>query len=772
MKRNCFWLDRLSLRAAIVLCFAIGMATESLGQPRTEYRAFWVDTFNTILNTPSDVTTVVNNAKAAKANALFVQVRRRGDSWYPNSLEPLGDRTPIQPGFDPLQDMITKAHAEGIEVHAFVIMAAVWGRAPNLFPPENPNHVFNLHGGFDAATNTIVPGPNNWLTRTLLPDVTTPGITYQGHRFGSDFWVDFGHPDAEEYTVNVIDHLVRNYNIDGLHLDRIRYPEFSVAAGQPTQTPANGTNIGYNPVSVARFNAHYGRTGNPATNDPLWSQWRRDQVTNIVRRVYLNAIDVKPQLKMSGAYIAFGGIANTNDSTWNSAEAYWRVYQDWRAWTQEGITDMAMPMVYKAEHSATIRPQYDQWDAWLRTHLYNRAGVMGQGAFNNAIEGSLRQTRRTLTPVGGTNLSGIIFFSMATSNIAVTNNPFAIPSPVTTPARPFLEFASGLTTGKSVNTLTLYEPAGLTPIFAGPAQIPVFQWKFAPTKGHLKGFARRANSSALDTAAVTIRNLNTNATRSGATDGGGFYGGVDLDPGSYLVKAELGPDTVWSCVSNVAAGLVTTADLNPETVAPVTTLTASPAAPDGSNGWYVTTPTITLSATDSCSGVVSTEYSVNNGATWQPYMSPINITQEGTTTILFRSTDRAGNTEIAGSRTFMVDLTDPSVQITANPSRIWPPNGEMTNITLSGSGADAVSGLSQVSYVVTDEYGTALSIGTRSLTGNSANWTESIALEASRNGDDLDGRLYTIVATITDIAGRTSTATTSVTVLHDQRRPN
>jgi hypothetical protein len=361
---------------------------------------------------------------------------------------------------------------------------------------------------------------------------------------------------------------------------------------------------------------------------------------------------------------------------------------------------------------------------------------------------------------------------MATSNIAVTNNPFAIPSPVTTPARPFLEFASGLTTGKSVNTLTLYEPAGLTPIFAGPAQIPVFQWKFAPTKGHLKGFARRANSSALDTAAVTIRNLNTNATRSGATDGGGFYGGVDLDPGSYLVKAELGPDTVWSCVSNVAAGLVTTADLNPETVAPVTTLTASPAAPDGSNGWYVTTPTITLSATDSCSGVVSTEYSVNNGATWQPYVSPINITQEGTTTILFRSTDRAGNTEIAGSRTFMVDLTDPSVQITANPSRIWPPNGEMTNITLSGSGADAVSGLSQVSYVVTDEYGTALSIGTRSLTGNSANWTESIALEASRNGDDLDGRLYTIVATITDIAGRTSTATTSVTVLHDQRRPN
>src|SRR5215204_5625181 len=249
-------------------------------QTRTEYRAFWVDTFNTNLNNHADVLAVVNNAKAANANALFVQVRRRGDSWYLNSLEPLGDRTPIQSGFDPLQDIINTAHAEGLEVHAFVIMAAVWGRAPNLFPPENPNHVFNQHGGFNPATNTIMTGPNNWLTRTLLPDApATPGITYQGHRFGSDFWIDFGHPDAAKYTADVVKHLVVNYDIDGLHLDRIRYPEFSVAAGQPAQTPANGTNVGYNQTSVERFQ----RVNNipvggapPATNNPQWNQWRRD----------------------------------------------------------------------------------------------------------------------------------------------------------------------------------------------------------------------------------------------------------------------------------------------------------------------------------------------------------------------------------------------------------------------------------------------------------------------------------------------------------------
>src|SRR5918993_1155986 len=98
-----------------LLVLAISSSTQA--QVRTEYRAFWVDTFNTNLNNHTDVVNMVNNAKAAKANALFVQVRRRGDSWYLNSLEPLGDRTPIQPGFDPLQDIINEAHAHGIEVH-------------------------------------------------------------------------------------------------------------------------------------------------------------------------------------------------------------------------------------------------------------------------------------------------------------------------------------------------------------------------------------------------------------------------------------------------------------------------------------------------------------------------------------------------------------------------------------------------------------------------------------------------------------------------------
>src|SRR5262249_54415139 len=118
-------LIRACLLAALGL-LAAGAITIISAQPRSEMRAFWVDTFNTALNTHEDVLDVVDRAVASNANALFVQVRRRGDSWYLNSLEPLADRTPIAPGFDPLQDVVLEAHAHGLEVHAYLIVNAIW----------------------------------------------------------------------------------------------------------------------------------------------------------------------------------------------------------------------------------------------------------------------------------------------------------------------------------------------------------------------------------------------------------------------------------------------------------------------------------------------------------------------------------------------------------------------------------------------------------------------------------------------------------------------
>jgi uncharacterized lipoprotein YddW (UPF0748 family) len=560
-------------------------ATSAGAQPRAEVRGFWVDTFNTTLNNHADVSTVVDRAIAANANTIFAQVRRRGDSWYLNTLEPLADRTPIEPAFDPLQDLILEAHAWGLEVHAFVIVNAIWNRAPNLFPPTDPDHVFNRHGGYDPATNTITQGPDNWLTRTLLPDQA--GVsTMQGHRIVSDFWVDPGHPDAVSHTVAVLTHLVRNYDIDGLHLDRIRYPEIGVSG----QTPATGTSIGYNATSIARFQRRYGiplDSPPPAQNDPLWSQWRRDQVTNLVRRIYLEAVALRPRIKISGAFIAFGSGPIT-EGGWLSAEAYWRVYQDWRAWTEEGIVDVAIPMIYQRDHLASGRTAFDRWNDWVRNHQYGRSAMMGVGSFLNSIEGSLTQVRRALEPsaLGNRNL-GVNIFSMATSNVAVAANPLSIPPGQNTPLRPFAEFAAGLATGRSVNGAMLYENplANPVPIFEQPASIPALAWKTEPRVGHLRGFIRDESGAIVDAGTVAIERLpdgplpdHGRTSVATASDGGGFYGGVDLAPGDFRVTVMPVGQAAYTteCVAPVRAGEVATFDVTIDRTAPAGTLAADP----------------------------------------------------------------------------------------------------------------------------------------------------------------------------------------------------
>jgi uncharacterized lipoprotein YddW (UPF0748 family) len=616
-------------------------------QTRTELRGFWVDTFNTTLNNHADVASVVERALAANANTIFAQVRRRGDSWYLNSLEPIADRTPIEPGFDPLRDLIVEAHVNGLEVHAFVIVNAIWNRAPNLFPPVDANHVFNRHGGYDPATNTIAQGPDNWLTRTLIPDGTPgTGIALQGHRFVSDFYLDAGHPEAARHTVDVLMHLVRNYDVDGLHLDRIRYPEISIAG----QTPSTGTSVGYNATSIARFQRRQGIPSGappPAQNDPAWSQWRRDQVTNLVRRIYLDAVAIKPAIKVSGAFIAFGS-GPVTESGWSSAEAYWRVYQDWRAWTEEGIVDIAIPMIYQRDHQAAGRTAFDRWNEWVRNHQYGRSAAMGLGSFLNSVEGSLTQVRRALevSALGNRNL-GVNFFSMATSNVAVALNPLSIPPGQNTPSRSFAEFASGLVTGRSLDGFTFYEDPSLNPagIFAQPASIPALPWKTNPGVGHLRGTIRDESGTLVDSGAVTLeRNGDGSAPSIGrtavatASDGNGYYGGVDLASGEFrLTVVPVGqPPYTTACTASVSIGQVTTFDVTIDRAAPAGTLAADPAEiwpPTGA----MNSVTLSGDLSDVGTGIDSVTFrAVDEYGLVQPAIAP--VTASGETALAFSRT--------------------------------------------------------------------------------------------------------------------------------------
>jgi glucose/arabinose dehydrogenase/PKD repeat protein len=101
-----------------------------------------------------------------------------------------------------------------------------------------------------------------------------------------------------------------------------------------------------------------------------------------------------------------------------------------------------------------------------------------------------------------------------------------------------------------------------------------------------------------------------------------------------------------------------------DTSAPTTTLTLSPAAPDGQNDWYAATPSFTLAADDGTgSGVATTEYRIDGG-TWTPYTGAVPLTGDGTRTVEYRSTDVAGNAELAGTKTVKVDTVAPETTAT------------------------------------------------------------------------------------------------------------
>jgi hypothetical protein len=119
----------------------------------------------------------------------------------------------------------------------------------------------------------------------------------------------------------------------------------------------------------------------------------------------------------------------------------------------------------------------------------------------------------------------------------------------------------------------------------------------------------------------------------------------------------------------------------------------------------------------------------------------------------------------------VVDTTPPAVTIAARPTTLWPPNGKLVSVRVSGTITDAPDGsgvnASSAAFKVLDEYGQVQPQGSLAL-GAAGRYAFTVALEASRNGKDQDGRHYTIKVSARDHAGNLGGASTTVTVPHDQ----
>ena len=315
--------------------------------PLYERRALWVTRYDwtSIYQTPLSTTleTVVSNAAGAGFNTLFFQVRAAGDVYYASDLEPwaarltgtLTETLGQDPGWDPLACLVTLAHAANLEVHAYVYVYPAWLGADA--PPENinPPHVFwtwsHQYGWADWRQWHRTNGAMNLSSGYL--------------------WASPGVDGVRDHVVDVVHELAQGYELDGVHLDLVRYA---------------GPDYSYDPFS----NAHAGVEPTSARAD-----WQRERVTALVRQIYTDTTSLNPELWLSAAVWPY----YQDQWGWGISEGYHDLYQDSKGWLEEGALDAIVPMLYGG-----MADDFANWQLLLADFMAASAGrhiYPGIGAF-------------------------------------------------------------------------------------------------------------------------------------------------------------------------------------------------------------------------------------------------------------------------------------------------------------------------------------------------------------------------------------------------------
>lgn len=272
-------------------------------QPKYEIRATWLTTLGGmdwprtkagnaagIQRQKKELCDILDRLKAANFNTVLLQTRLRGDMIYPSSIETFAESltgyTGRNPGYDPLAFAIEECHKRGLELHAWIV----------TIPAGNTRQVKLL------GRNSVVQK-----NRSMCK-------LYKGN-----WYLDPGNPDTKEYLSRIVKEVASRYDVDGIHFDYIRYPE------QAENFPDKDTFRKYGKGKELK-------------------QWRRDNITEIVRRLYTDIKSIKPWIKVSSSPV--GKYRDTNRYPSRGWNAYHIVYQDAQKWLKEGIHDALFPMMY------------------------------------------------------------------------------------------------------------------------------------------------------------------------------------------------------------------------------------------------------------------------------------------------------------------------------------------------------------------------------------------------------------------------------------------
>lgn len=294
---------------------------------------------------------ILNQYQRANINTVIFQTRVRAALLYPSKIEPwelsLTGVAGKDPGYDPLAFCIDECHKRGMELHAWVVCIPIGTK--------------ERQAKYGAAS----------LTKKRPELVKTAK--------GGEMFMIPGKPETADYIASICKEIVENYDVDGISLDYIRYPE-----------------------SIYNFSDEnlYPRSSSQSKAD-----WKRENITRIVRRVHDVVKPIKPWVKLSSSPIGkYKDTSRYSAGGWNGYNAVW---QDPILWLKEDWQDLLFPMMYFTGNN--YYPFLFQWAEMANGHpICPGLGIY----FLDPREGrwTLNEVRAEMHTARNSGIGGIAFY--------------------------------------------------------------------------------------------------------------------------------------------------------------------------------------------------------------------------------------------------------------------------------------------------------------------------------------------------------------------------
>jgi uncharacterized lipoprotein YddW (UPF0748 family) len=293
-------------RNELSLAFALAMPVRLV-----EARSIWLDR-GTIAscNNAVGMAALFERLKKTGINVVYFETNNAGFTMYPSKL---AVQNPQTLAWDPLGCAVQEAHKRGMELHAWFWIFNVGNTFHNpiiMKDPEFPGPVLSSHDfawALQSATGSLIPPKQH------------------------EFWLDPSCPEARTYVKDLISEVVKNYGVDGIQLDYIRYP-FNGKGGE----------MGFDFEGRLNFEkeTHLCLDRLNDKTRKAWVAWKTKQVSSLVQEISAMVRAARPSMRISCAVYAIPRDQRLN-----------LVQQDWESWVTAGWVDTLNPMTYVAKGS-------------------------------------------------------------------------------------------------------------------------------------------------------------------------------------------------------------------------------------------------------------------------------------------------------------------------------------------------------------------------------------------------------------------------------------